>query len=87
MLESFSSGGRCVKRLRSEPPKRRFWVRPAQRSAWWDNVQAALTIVLDIASTRSNQGLISALEHWSLNDNTCHILFFVDRITHFLYVF
>ena len=35
--------------------------------------------------TRSNQGLISAFEHWSLVDNTCHIHFSVDRIMHFLY--
>ena len=26
MLESFSSGRRCVNRLRSEPPQRRFWI-------------------------------------------------------------
>ena len=39
-----------------------------------------------IIITRSNQGLISAFEHWSLVDNTCHIHFFVDRIMHFLYV-
>lgn len=51
MLESFSSGRRCVNRLRSEPPQRRFWLRLGQRNAWWDNVQAALTIVLDIATT------------------------------------
>ena len=35
--------------------------------------------------TRSNQGLISAFERWSLVNSTCHIRFFVDRITHFLY--
>ena len=41
--------------------------------------------MLDIATTRSNQGLISAFEHWSLVHNTCHVPFFVDKITHFLY--
>ena len=38
-----------------------------------------------IIITRSNQGLISAFEHWSWVDNTCHIHFSVDRIMHFLY--
>ena len=35
---------RRVKRLRSEPRQRRFGVRSARTSAWWDNIRAGLAI-------------------------------------------
>ena len=48
VLESFSSRRRCVKRLRSEPRQRQFWVRSARTSFWWNNVHAGLAIVFDV---------------------------------------
>lgn len=50
-VETFSSRRMRKKRLSSEPLQRRFWVRPGQTSVWWDNAQAGLAIVLDIATT------------------------------------
>lgn len=53
MLESFSSGRRCVNRLRSEPPQRRFWILDFGKEMPGGTTyrHAALTIVLDIATT------------------------------------
>lgn len=38
----------CVKRLRSEPRQKQFWVRSARTCFWWNNVQSGLAIVFDV---------------------------------------
>ena len=43
-MESFGSKRMRVKRLRSQPGTKRFWVCPGRTSACWDNIQAGLAI-------------------------------------------
>ena len=64
IVESVSSRRRRAKRLLLNfARQKRFWVRPARTSAWWDSVQAGLAIALDIAAkttfknaAKSNRG-------------------------------
>lgn len=51
IVESVSSRRRRAKRLLLNfARQKRFLVRPARTSAWWDSVQVGLTVALDIAA-------------------------------------
>lgn len=54
IVESVSSRRRRAKRLLLNfARQKRFSIRPAKTSAWWDSVQADLAIVLDIAAKKT----------------------------------